>query len=155
MGQSSEILVKEVLKGNEAAMELLVRKNYNMVQGFIYRLIGDYNLSYDMTQEVFIKMMGNLNRFKFEDANFEAWILKIASNHCKDYFKSNSFKQRNKSSNLEMNVANIIELIKFELKKIFNNKLIYIAAIDVGVFVLSYPVIEYKTMKAVFTGRGN
>jgi len=101
LGQSSEILIKEILKGNEAAMELLVKKNYNMVQSFIYRFIGDYNLSYDMTQEVFIKMMKNLNRFKFEDGNFESWLLKIASNHCKDYFRSNSFKQRNESSNIE------------------------------------------------------
>lgn len=101
LSQSSEILIKEILKGNEAAMELLVKKNYNMVQSFIYRLIGDYNFSYDMTQEVFIKMMKNLNKFKFEEGNFESWILKIASNHCKDYFRSNSFKQRNESSNIE------------------------------------------------------
>ena len=101
LGQSSEALIKEILKGNEAAMELLVRKNYSMVQSFIYRFIGDYNLSYDMTQEVFIKMMKNLKRFKFEDGSFESWLLKIASNHCKDYFRSNSFKQRNESSNIE------------------------------------------------------
>lgn len=101
MGQGSEALIKEILKGNEAAMELLVRKNYSMVQSFIYRFIGDYNLSYDMTQEVFIKMMKNLNRYKFEDGKFESWLLKIASNHCKDYFRSNSFKQRNESSNIE------------------------------------------------------
>ena len=98
--QSSETLIKEILKGNEAAMELLVKNNYNMVQSFIYRFTGDYNLSYDMTQEVFIKMIKNLNRFKFEDGKFESWILKIASNHCKDYFRSNSFKQRNESSNI-------------------------------------------------------
>lgn len=101
LGQGSEALIKEILKGNEAAMELLVRKNYSMVQSFIYRFIGDYNLSYDMTQEVFIKMMKNLNRYKFEDGKFESWLLKIASNHCKDYFRSNSFKQRNESSNIE------------------------------------------------------
>lgn len=101
MGQSSEALIKEILKGNEAAMELLVRKNCGMVQSFIYRFIGDYNLSYDMTQEVFIKMMKSLRRFKFEDGNFESWLLKIASNHCKDYLKSNSFKMRNESSNIE------------------------------------------------------
>lgn len=101
LGQSSEALIKEILKGNEAAMELLVRKNYGMVQSFIYRFIGDYNLSYDMTQEVFIKMMKSLRRFKFEDGNFESWLLKIASNHCKDYLKSNSFKMRNESSNIE------------------------------------------------------
>lgn len=101
MGQSSEKLVKEILKGNESAMELLVKRHYDMVQKFIYRFIGDYNLSYDMTQEVFIKMMKNIHRFKFEEGSFESWLLKIASNHCKDYFKSNSYKQRTESSNVE------------------------------------------------------
>jgi len=122
LGQSSETLIKEILKGNEAAMELLVKKNYNMIQSFIYRFIGDYNLSYDMTQEVFIKMMKNLNRFKFEDGNFESWLLKMASNHCKDYFRSNSFKQRNESSNIgdldiEDNAAVIDILEKNEKRK--------------------------------------
>ena len=45
MGESSEALVKEILKGNSAAMELIVRQHYKMVQTFVYRLTGDYNLS--------------------------------------------------------------------------------------------------------------
>ena len=45
--------------------------------------------------------MKYLKRFKFEDAKFEAWLLKIASNHCKDYFRSNSFKQRTQCRNFD------------------------------------------------------
>ena len=47
----------------------------------------------------------------------------------------------------------MIELIKFELKKIFSNKLIYIAAIGIALFVLSYPVSRYSGIKSVFDGR--
>lgn len=101
MAQSSENLVKEILKGNEAAMELLVRKNYDMVQNFIYRFVGDYNLSYDLTQEVFIKMMKSLHKYRFMEGSFESWLLKIASNHCKDYFKSSGYRQRSHSSDIE------------------------------------------------------
>lgn len=47
----------------------------------------------------------------------------------------------------------MIELIKFELKKIFNNKLIYIVAIGIAIFVLSYPYSRYSDIKEVFAGR--
>lgn len=101
MSQSSEVLLEEIKKGNESAMELLVKKNYHMVQNFIYRFIGDYNLSYDMTQEVFIKMMKNIKIYNKKDGKFESWLLKIASNHCKDYFRSSSFKQRSQNQNID------------------------------------------------------
>lgn len=121
LSQSSESLVKEILKGNEVAMELLVKRNYNMVQSFVYRYIGDYNLSYDMTQEVFIKMIKNINKFKFESASFESWLLKIASNHCKDYFKSTSCRERSKSSNIDeldiKNTENIIDIFELNEKR--------------------------------------
>lgn len=121
MSQSSESLVKEILKGSEAAMELLVKRNYNMVQSFIYRYIGDYNLSYDLTQEVFIKMIKNINRFKFESGRFESWLLKIASNHCKDYFKSSNFRERNKSTGIEeldvKNTENVIDIFGLNEKR--------------------------------------
>lgn len=117
MGRNNNNLIKEILNGNECAMEILVRRNYHMVQSFIYRFLGDYNLSYDMTQEVFIKMMKNLHRYDFSNSNFESWILTIASNQCKDYLRSNSYKQRYESSNIDEleiqskeNVFDILEI---------------------------------------------
>lgn len=143
MSQSSESLVKEILKGNEAAMELLVKRNYSMVQNFIYRYIGDYNFSYDMTQEVFIKMMKNINRFKFESGNFESWLLKIASNHCKDYFKSTSCRERNKSSNIAeldiKNTENIIDIFEVnEKRKAVKNAVDELPSLQREAIILKY-----------------
>lgn len=47
----------------------------------------------------------------------------------------------------------VIELIKFELKKIFSNKLIFAVAIGIAVFVLAYPFSRHKEVKEVFTGK--
>lgn len=47
----------------------------------------------------------------------------------------------------------MIELIKFELKKIFSNKLIYIALIGIVIFVLSFPISRYSKIKEVFKER--
>lgn len=118
MGQSDNQLVNEILNGNEAAMELLVKRHYNMIQSFIYRLTGDYNLSYDLTQEIFIKMMKNLNRYDYKKGDFKPWILKVASNYCKDYFRSSQYKQRRENCSIEeceiKSEENIIDILEIK-----------------------------------------
>lgn len=47
----------------------------------------------------------------------------------------------------------MIELIKFELTKIFNNKLVYIATIGIAIFVLIYPFSRYNEFKETYNGR--
>ena len=42
-------------------------------------------------------MMKNLHRYKNDNSKFESWLLKIACNHCKDYFKSKSYRERSES----------------------------------------------------------
>lgn len=92
MSHSDESLVKEVQNGNEHAMEILVRRNYNIVYSFLYRNTSDSELSYDLTQEVFIKIIKNINQFNDKKGKFKSWLLKIAVNVKNDYFKSSSYK---------------------------------------------------------------
>ncbi|MEW9079239.1 RNA polymerase sigma factor [Terrisporobacter glycolicus] len=92
MPHSDENLVKEVQNGNEHAMEILVKRNYNIVHSFLYRNTSDSELSYDLTQEVFIKVIKNINQFNDEKGKFKSWLLKIAVNVKNDYFKSSSYK---------------------------------------------------------------
>lgn len=124
MAQSDELLLCEILKGNESAMEVLVRRHYDLIHSFIYRNTGDYNISYDLTQEVFIKMMKNLSKYNIEDKKFRSWLLKIASNSTKDYFKSKTYKQRYESQDIQEydipDKNNVVDLLdkKEEVKKI-------------------------------------
>ncbi|MCU9811775.1 RNA polymerase sigma factor [Paraclostridium sp. AKS81] len=115
MAQSDEKLIKEILKGNESAMEVLVKRYYDMVHSFVYRNVNDYNIAYDITQESFIKMMKNIDKYKLKEGNFKSWLLKIALNTTKDYFKSKIYNQRKRSddiSNYEIeDKANVIDIL--------------------------------------------
>lgn len=47
------------------------------------------------------------------------------------------------------------ELVKFELEKIFSNKLIYLVAIAISTLILINPILEYMDMKKEFGGKEN
>lgn len=124
MAQSDEILINEILKGNESAMEVLVKRHYDLIHSFIYRNTGDYNIAYDITQEVLIKMMKNLDKYNTEEKKFKSWLLKIASNTTKDYFKSKAYKQRSENYDIEnyeiQDKNNVVDILdkKEEVAKI-------------------------------------
>ncbi|MDQ0253560.1 DNA-directed RNA polymerase specialized sigma24 family protein [Evansella vedderi] len=84
-----EELIEEIKNGSQAAMEVLIKKQYKTIFAYVYRKVGDYHLAYDMTQEVFIKMMKSINEYK-GGGKFQHWLLKIAVNHCRDYFRSSA-----------------------------------------------------------------
>lgn len=87
-------LIEEILNGSQAAMEVLVRRHYKEIFSYVYRKIGDYHISYDLTQEIFIKMMKNIRSYRLNN-QFSHWLLKIAVNHCRDYYRSSNFKSTN------------------------------------------------------------
>jgi RNA polymerase sigma factor (sigma-70 family) len=90
--QEDRELIEEILHGSQAAMEVLVNRYYKMIFAYIYRGIGQYHTSYDLTQEVFIKMMKAVGKFNGEAGSFKNWIFKIAVNTVKDYFKGREYK---------------------------------------------------------------
>ena len=115
MAQTDEKLIKEILKGNESAMEILVKRHYDLVYSYIYRNTNDYNISYDISQDVFIKMMKNIDKYNSEYGEFKNWLLKIAVNKTKDYFKSRTYKQRSESYDIENcqieDKSNVVDII--------------------------------------------
>ncbi|AUN14474.1 RNA polymerase sigma factor [Paraclostridium sordellii] len=115
MAQSDEKLIKELIKGNESAMEILVKRYYDLVYSFIYRNTSDYNTAYDITQDVFIKMMKNIDKYQIENGKFKSWLLKIAVNTTKDYFRSKIYKQRIKSYDIDSHEiedkANVVDIL--------------------------------------------
>lgn len=96
---TNEELIEEIKNGSQAAMEVLVKKHYKNIFAYVYRKLGDYHLAYDLTQEVFIKMMKSIGTYKAK-GKFEHWLLTIAVNHCRDYFRSSTYKHRSKEQEI-------------------------------------------------------
>ncbi|TMW70364.1 RNA polymerase sigma factor [Alteribacter natronophilus] len=88
--------LKKIRKGDEAAAEELIRFFYRDIYIFVYSKTGDEHHAYDMTQEIFIKMIRSLSSFR-DDGRFKSWLFTIAANHTKDYYKSNLYRERKQS----------------------------------------------------------
>jgi len=83
---TDEQLVIDYLKGNEVALEILIKRYLKPVYSFIFRFVGNGQGTEDITQEVFIKAWRNLKKFKYE-YKFKTWIFTIAKNTCLNWQK--------------------------------------------------------------------
>lgn len=123
-----ETLIHEVLNGNKGAVNLLAKKYYKPIFAYVYRNIGEKQTSYDITQEVFIKIIKNLKSFKGNFNKLKYWMFKIASNTCKDYYRSSYYKNNNNNIKVEDNmiVENNVEeiLLKNERREIVKSALL-------------------------------
>jgi RNA polymerase sigma-70 factor (ECF subfamily) len=78
-GAPDGTVVAEILRGNDAAAQELVRRFERPVYNLVVRMVRDPATAEDLTQETFIKVFRSLHRFD-PKLRFSAWILKIANN---------------------------------------------------------------------------
>jgi RNA polymerase sigma-70 factor, ECF subfamily len=84
---TSESLIEECLKGNQAAWESIVRLNWRKVFNVAYKFVGKHDEAEDLTQDIFLKIFKALNTFD-RRANFQTWIVSISRNFCIDHYRS-------------------------------------------------------------------
>lgn len=115
---TDEELIAEILQGSQAAMEVLVKRNYKAVFACIYRMLGDYHSALDLTQEVFIKVLKSLPSYR-ESSRFEHWVIRIAVNCCRDYFRSRQYSEQRNVIELDENRAgaNVCSLVEKSLTR--------------------------------------
>ncbi len=63
--------------------------HYEEVFLFVYRRTDDEAMSADITQQVFLKALQNLNKYQYRGVSFVAWLLRIAANETAQYFRDN------------------------------------------------------------------
>lgn len=81
-------LVSRAIGGREDVFEELVRRYQKPISGYVYRILGDYESSLDVTQEVFIKVYNSLHRYSAE-YKFSTWLYRIAHNAAIDHLRRN------------------------------------------------------------------
>jgi RNA polymerase sigma-70 factor (ECF subfamily) len=86
---SDEILVARVCAGQVHVYEEIIRRYERPIVNFIYRMIGDYEQSLDLAQEVFFKAYRSLDRFD-PTFRFSTWLYRIASNRSIDHLRKQS-----------------------------------------------------------------
>ena len=83
-------LIKKCQRGNRQAFDELIRLYYDYVSGFLIKATADSTLSEDLTQETFLKMIGNIEKFDPGDkAEFGTWLITVAKNCYIDHLRRN------------------------------------------------------------------
>src|SRR5438046_1199551 len=82
-------LIIGAVNGRAEGFEELVRRYQRPITGYVFRMLGDYEASLDVTQEVFIKVYNSLSRYSPE-YKFSTWLYRIAHNAAIDHMRRNS-----------------------------------------------------------------
>jgi RNA polymerase sigma-70 factor (ECF subfamily) len=86
----SDCQLLELFKvGNMQAFEIIVNRYKGKLMQFIYYSINDRNLSEDIFQEAFLRVIENVDKFK-EKRNFQGWLFTIAHNIIVDKMRRKS-----------------------------------------------------------------
>ncbi|MGO4541724.1 RNA polymerase sigma factor [Paenibacillus sp. 2TAB19] len=88
---TDEQLIEEIQGGGQAAMEVLVRRYYKQIYAYMYRKTSSSHTAYDLTQDVFVKMVNSIQAYASK-GSFSSWLFTIAVNHCRDYYRSASYR---------------------------------------------------------------
>ena len=83
------VLIEQCRNGDSEAMEQLVLKYQNRIYNVILKICADPDDAAELTQETFVKVIENLNKFEGR-SGFYTWTFRIAVNLTLNYCQRNS-----------------------------------------------------------------
>lgn len=79
-------IVQRAMSGDPKAAEQLFRETYSETYNLAFRLLRNKQDAEDLVQEAYVSAFQNLEHIH-DPSKFDAWIKRIVSNLCKDFFK--------------------------------------------------------------------
>ena len=85
------VLVSNYIRGCEASLEILIKKHKQRLYSFIFSKIQDRDITEDIFQDTFIKVIRTLKRGNYnEQGKFLPWVMRISHNLIIDYFRKSN-----------------------------------------------------------------
>lgn len=107
---NDQIIINQILEGDSNAFAVLVDRYKDLVFTLALRMIKNREEAEEVSQDTFIKVFKNLNKFKGK-SKFSTWIYRVAYNTCLD---------RIKKLKREFNVVTIDEFTENQVKSLDN-----------------------------------
>ena len=85
--ESDSELLRRCRAGDQAAWGELVARHTRKVFGLAYRFVGRVDEAEDLTQETFVKVYQNLERYRDSDGSFPTWLMTVARNQAIDHYR--------------------------------------------------------------------
>lgn len=85
------VLVSNYIKGDENSLAILINRHQQKIYSFIYSKVFDRDITEDIFQDTFIKVIRTLKLGKYnEEGKFLPWVMRIAHNLVIDHFRKNN-----------------------------------------------------------------
>ncbi len=111
------ILVKNYISGDEKALEILINRHNQRISSFIYSKVMDRDITEDIFQDTFIKVIRTLKRGSYsEEGKFLPWVMRIAHNLIIDHFRKNKRMPKFEGSD-DFNIFSVITDDKLNAEK--------------------------------------
>ncbi|MBD0777658.1 sigma-70 family RNA polymerase sigma factor [Maribacter sp. ANRC-HE7] len=87
---ADSLLIQNYINGDERALETLIKRHNQRLSSFIYSKVNDREITEDIFQDTFIKVIRTLKKGKYnEEGKFLPWVMRIAHNLIIDHFRKN------------------------------------------------------------------
>ncbi len=88
---NDSVLVSNYISGNERSLEILIGRHKQRIYSFIYSKVLDRDISEDIFQDTFIKVINTLKKGRYnEEGKFLPWVMRIAHNLVIDHFRKDN-----------------------------------------------------------------
>lgn len=81
--------IVEKAKKNARDFAPIYKKYHAPILQFVYLRLDDKDLAIDVTQQVFLKAIENLQKYEFRGLPFSSWLYRIAINELNQLFRKN------------------------------------------------------------------
>jgi RNA polymerase sigma-70 factor (ECF subfamily) len=109
--EADEELMSCFQSGDNSALEEIVSRYRKPLFNFFYRMVGRRETAEDLVQETFLKVYRFGSTFRGTEAKFSTWLYSVASNQCKDYFRSSARRPETYAEELEKELAENFESV--------------------------------------------
>jgi RNA polymerase sigma-70 factor, ECF subfamily len=82
-------LVEQAQLGNRSALEELYLMHFDRIYSYLHLSVGNRHDAEDLTTQTFLRMLEAINRFRWREVPFSAWLFRIAHNLAMDHFRAN------------------------------------------------------------------
>jgi RNA polymerase sigma-70 factor (ECF subfamily) len=88
-----EQLIIEAAKQNPQHFGPLYDKYYKQIFGYVYQRMDCKDTAFDLTAQVFLKALTNINRYEFKGVPFASWLFRIAHSEVMQLFRDKKNKR--------------------------------------------------------------
>lgn len=84
----SEQQVIEAAKQNPENFGPLYDKYYKQIFGYVYQRLDCKDTAFDLTSQVFLKALSNINKYEYKGVPFASWLYRIAHSEVMQLFRT-------------------------------------------------------------------